>query len=136
MTSIAVLNKKMILERIAKGDKLVDIGRSLGISQPAISKEIANDPEFKAARETGALARIEHWEKEIEDVCPGTEQVMLARAREMLSHARWRAEREFPERWGGQKLQVNVNLGSLLDQRLAEPLGSVIDQLPEQKDGG
>ncbi len=34
---------------------------------------------------------------------------MLGRAKEMLSHARWRAEREFPSQWDGAKVNINVN---------------------------
>ncbi|TDI76297.1 MAG: hypothetical protein E2O82_00305 [Betaproteobacteria bacterium] len=39
----------------------------------------------------GALARIEHWEKEVGAINAGSSQVELGRAKEMLSHARWRA---------------------------------------------
>ncbi len=42
------------------------------------------------------LARIEHWETKIEAINEGTTQVVLGRAHEMLAHASWRAEREFP----------------------------------------
>jgi len=56
----------------------------------------------------GALARIEYWEKEIEAINQGTPQVVLARAHEMLAHARWRAEKEFPSQWGGNKLNINI----------------------------
>ena len=28
--------------------------------------------------------------------------------RQMLAHARWRAEREFPSQWGGHKLNINI----------------------------
>jgi len=57
---------------------------------------------------SGALARIEYWEKEIEAINEGTSQVVLGRAREMLAHARWSVEREFPGQWGGHKLNINV----------------------------
>jgi len=45
---------------------------------------------------SGVLARIEYWEKEIEAIYEETSQVVLGCGREMLAHARWRAEREFP----------------------------------------
>jgi len=57
-------------------------------------------PEWIDARMSGALARIEYWEKEIEAINEGTSQVVLGRAHEMLAHARWRAEREFPQSMG------------------------------------
>ena len=34
--------------------------------------------------------------KEVEKIDPDINQVMLDRAKEMLSHTRWRAEKEFP----------------------------------------
>ncbi len=34
-------------------------------------------------------------------------------AREMLSHARWRAEREFPSQWGSQKMNINIGCNSV-----------------------
>ena len=33
---------------------------------------------------------------------------MLGRAEEMLSHARWGAEQEFPSQWDGAKVNINV----------------------------
>ena len=93
MTAVAVLHKNEILKRVAKGDKISDIGKSYGVSQQAISKQLLSDPEWIDARMSGALARIEHWEKEIEAINEGTPQVVLGRAREMLAHARWLAER-------------------------------------------
>ncbi len=109
MTAIAVLHKDEILKRVANGDKISDIGKAYNVSQQAISKQLLNDPEWKEARMSGALARIEQWEKEIEAIDEGTSQVMLGRAKEMLSHARWRAEREFPSQWGGSRISINVS---------------------------
>ena len=108
MTAVAILHKEEILKRVAKGDKISDIGKTYGVSHAAISKQLLKDPEWIDARMSVALARIEHWEKEIEAINEGTSQVMLGRAKEMLSHARWRAEREFPSQWGGAKVNINV----------------------------
>ena len=52
---------------------------------------------------------------------------MLGRAKEMLSHARWRAEREFPAQWGGAK--VNINVTNKVE--LSEALGNVAGELLE-----
>ncbi len=64
------------------------------------NKQAVSDPEWIDARMSDTLARIEHWETEIEAINEGTSQVVLGLAREMLAHARWRAEREFPSQWG------------------------------------
>ncbi len=93
MTAIAVIHKDKILKRVAKGDKISDIGKTYGVTHSAISKQLLKDPEWIDARMSGALARIEHWEKEIEAINAGSSQVELGRARELLAHARWRAER-------------------------------------------
>ena len=88
MTVVIVLHKKEILNRVAASDKISDIGKSYDVTQQAISKQLLSDPEWIDARMSGALARIEYWEKEIEAINEGTSQVLLGRAREMLAHAR------------------------------------------------
>ena len=135
MTAIALQRKAEILERVAIGHKLVDIGRDIGVTQPAISQQLAKLPEYRAARESGTLARIEAWEKEIEAIDANTEAgvLMLARAREMLSHARWRAEREFPERWG-QKQEQAQGAVTIVIQRFGDtPVieGATVHTLPD-----
>jgi len=87
MTAIAIQNKAEILKRVANGDKITDIGKSYGVTQQAISKQLLKDPEWIDARMSGALARIEYWEKEVEAINAGSSQVELGRAKEMLSHA-------------------------------------------------
>ena len=129
MTAIAVLHKDKILKRVANGDKITDIGKSYNVSQAAISKQLLKDPEWIDARMSGALARIEHWEKEIEAINEGTSQVMLGRAKEMLSHARWRAEREFPSQWGGAKININVTNKVEMSEALDTIAGELLDAI-------
>jgi len=130
MTAVAVKNKSEILKRVAKGDKISDIGTSYGVTQQAISKQLLNDPEWIEARMSGALARIEHWEKEIEAINEGTSQVMLGRAKEMLSHARWRAEREFPSQWGGNKVNIQINTGVQSSELLESEAHELVKLIP------
>ncbi len=132
MTAIAVTHKDAILERIARGDKIADIAKDYGVTQPAISKALLDDPEWIEARKNGALSRIEHWEKEIENISADTNQVMLGRAKEMLSHARWRAEREFPNQWGAQKININVINGVTMDAALANEAGTLLEHLADK----
>jgi len=75
-----------------------------------------------------ALARIEHWETKIEAINEGTSQVVLGLAREMLAHARWRAEREFPSQWG-HKLNIYVVGAVTMSEALAEEAGTLLDHL-------
>ncbi len=129
MTAIAVKNKEEILKRVAKGDKIADIGKTYNVSHAAISKQLLKDPEWIDARMSGALARIEYWEKEIEAINEGTSQVMLGRAKEMLNHARWRAEREFPSQWGGAKVNINVVGKIEMSEALNHGASELLDQI-------
>jgi len=130
MTAIAILHKDEILKRVAAGDKIADIGKYYGVTQQAISKQLLSDPEWIDARMSGALARIEYWEKEIEAINEGTPQVVLGRGREMLAHARWRAEREFPSQWGGTKVNINVTSKIEMSEALNTVAGELLDQIP------
>jgi len=132
MTAIAILKKKEILERVANGDKIADIGKDYGVTPSTISKQLSNDPEWKEARMIGSIARIEFWEKEVEKITPETNQIMLGRAKEMLSQARWRAEREFPGLYGGAKVNINVTGNVTMSEALGEEAGKLLDCLVEE----
>jgi hypothetical protein len=129
MTAIAILHKDEILKRVAKGDRITDIGKTYNVSQAAISKQLLSDPEWREARMSGALARIEHWEKEVEAINAGSSQVELGRAKEMLSHHRWMAEREFPTQWGGAKININVTNKVEMSEALNTAAGELLDHL-------
>jgi len=132
MTAIAVLHKDEILKRVAAGDKIADIGKTYGVTHSAISKQLLKDPEWIDARMSGALARIEYWEQEIEAIKEGTSMVMLGRAKEMLRHARWRAEREFPSQWGGAKININVTSKIEMSEALNTVAGELLDQIAKE----
>ena len=129
MTAIAILHKDEILKRVAKGDKIADIGKTYNVSHAAISKQLLKDPEWIDARMSGALARIEHWEEEVEAINAGSSQVELGRAKEMLSHSRWRAEREFPSQRGGAKININVTNKVEMSEALDTVAGELLDQI-------
>lgn len=131
MAALAVIHKETILERISKGDKIADIAKDYGISQPAISKALLDDPEWMEARKSGALSRIEKWEQEIEKIDSDTHPVMLGRAKEMLSHARWRAEREFPATWGQQKQTINIINGVTISDALGTEAGQLLEHIAD-----
>jgi len=132
VTAIAVLHKEEILKRVAAGDKIADIGKTYKVSHAAISKQLSNDPEWIEARKVGTLSRIEFWEKEVEAINAGSSQVELGRAKEMLAHARWRAEREFPSQWGGAKVNINVVGKIELSEALDTVAGELLDQIAKE----
>ncbi len=78
---------------------------------------------------SGALARTERWEKEVEAINAGSSQVELGRAKEMLSHARWRAEREFPSQWSGAKININVTNKVEMSEALGTIAGELLDEI-------
>jgi len=131
MTAIAVLHKDEILKRVAAGEKISDIGKAYKVSQAAISKQLSSDPEYIEARMSGALARIEYWEKEVEAINAGSSQVELGRAKELLAHARWRAEREFPAQWGGARINININNIPSMTEALDTIAGELLDAIQD-----
>jgi hypothetical protein len=116
MTAIAVQYKPQILERVARGQRFNDIiaELNLGVSHQALSKVLHTDPEFKEARVVGLGTILDKRESEME--C-AVDQVAVARARELLAQARWRAEREAPGIWGARtQIDVSVDIGTELQQ--------------------
>ena len=99
MTAIAIIHKSAILEKVANGDLLNTIAADLGITHAAISQQLAKDPEYRKARETGVEARLE---RQYGKMAAAEDALTLARARESFKAASWFAEREFPARWGNR----------------------------------
>jgi len=54
---------------------------------------------------------------------------MLGRAKELLAHARWRAEREFPSQWGGAKVNINVTSKIEMSEALDTIAGELLDAI-------
>lgn len=104
-TAVAILHKEQIIQRVAKGDRLLDISADLGVTPAAISQQLAKDPEYEAAMAAGLEAKMDQREMELECADDG---LKVARARELLSHARWRAERRLPHLYGQQRPAIAV----------------------------
>jgi AraC-like DNA-binding protein len=114
---IALQYQDQILAKLMQGARLIDIAPDLGISPQAISKALKTDPTYRHAVEVAMEIRIDKAEAAIE---AAAEQVDVARARAAWQSAAWRAEREFPHRWGQRStIDVNVNIGDAL-QAIAE----------------
>ena len=120
MTALAVEHRDHILQELSTGKLVSDVAKPLGIAPQNISKQLAHDPDYQAARELGIenrlskarLAVLEIAELGVEDgVIVGITkpQGTLARARvEALKAEMWFAEREFPHRWGQKKEDSNI----------------------------
>lgn len=126
--SIPMQHSEYILDEVAKGTKLATIAQSIGLAGKgqAISNALASDPEYQAARESGLAERMDQREVELES----SEPAYVPRARELLSHARWRAEREAPHRWGIKQdthqsfgtAGITINIGTV------QPPGITVEQ--------
>ncbi len=132
-TSIIEIDQDSIIERVTQGERLIDIAKSYGFTSHAvISKHLASNPKYQAARELALEARMDVRESELESA---DDSVTVARARELLSHARWRAERECPRRWGA-KQEISTGFGqsgvTINIQTVSPTQSVVIDQIEDE----
>ena len=109
MTALAIIHKADIIEKVAQGVKLKVIAKDYGISAPALSQQLTNDPDYKQARIMGLSQRLDDRETEVEEA---SDMLNLARSKELLSHARWRCETEGRDVWSKQQPAININLGN------------------------
>ena len=130
-SSQIVAQRDSVLDRIAQGEPLVKIALSMGYTNhSAIINRLGAGEDYKLALKVGSEARLETREAELEKA---DDSVTVSRARELLSHARWRAERIDPDRWGAKSnvLNVQVNVGNL-DRALGESiLGQIRAEIPQ-----
>lgn len=125
--AIAIIHRDAIIQQVAQGVMLKRIAADLNISSAAISQYLAHDPEYIAAREHGAAARLENKYEEMEGA---DDMLKLARARECFKAASWFAEREFSHRWGAKQVNTNINLDATsVDKLLAEKMGRLIEHV-------
>lgn len=101
---LANVNDDDILSRLAQGELASHIAVELGVHKSAIYHRFEDRKDYKQAREYGMQVRVEESETEI---ATAQDVFTLSRARERFRAVSWRAEREFPHRWG-QKQQVTV----------------------------
>lgn len=129
MTAVAIQNRDLIIKRVQDGVMLKAIAAELSVTPGALSQHLANDPEYRAAREIGAEIRLEEQSVAIQEA---TSKIKLARAREGFRAAAWFAEREFPHRWGQQKtvLNVTLDLGDKLQAAKARIAQNTVAQTP------
>lgn len=115
MTAIALLHRDTIIERLQHGERVSSIAASLGVTGPAITQQLSNDPDYKAAREAGMELMLDQAEEAIDSA---NDQLSLARARDSWRAKSWRASVEHAHRWGQVRPQaapvaVQVNIGTI-----------------------
>ncbi len=109
MTAVAILHRDQIIEQVAKGHRLTDVIRNLGltVSPQALSKVLTSDQDYAAAVHIGTVARLDDAERDIKD---SAEQVDVSRASAYHRAISWRAEREVPDRYGIKQATITVNV--------------------------
>lgn len=134
MTAVAILTPDAMIDRIANGAFLRDLARDTGIDKRRLSEQLRKHPDYQAAKETSIEVQLDDAQVAI---LQSAEAADIARAREQFRAAAWRAEREFPHRWG-QKSETHVITESYSDalRRIAERNMRVIDQGAEAPECG
>lgn len=139
MTATAIQKKDFILESLANGVHVDDVAKSLGIAHSNISKHLANDPDYKLAREIGTEVRLNTLRRNLSSVRQAgfqdgipvgldKDKGTLARVCYLeLQGEQWFAEREF-DRWKPKsdiKQEVTHKL-QLDDAELARRVASLM----------
>ena len=116
--SLVIANKEAILTRLAEGDTVTKIAKSLGLTHAAISMQLANDPEYQAAKVIHHATRLDRAESDLE---LSQDSFTLARAREVHKAYSWRASVECSRLWGTQQQAqttfgqggITINIGTV-----------------------
>ena len=102
--ALANVDDDAIIAQIANGAYLGQIAAQLGVSKQAVSQRLAKNPNYRPALEHRYQAQLDDAQQAIE---VAGDAIDIARARERFRAVAWRAEREFPARWGN-RTQIEV----------------------------
>jgi len=133
MTALAIIHKQTICDQLAQGMRLSEIASLLGITPAAISQQLVNDPDYTTAQVLFVEARMDKRESEMESA---PDQLNVTRARELLLHSRWLAERLAPDKYGKDSQQV-VNIAPVFNVIVSNPTPTyTYDSATDQTQGG
>lgn len=102
----AVLPLDHLIDRISDGAFLRDLAQETGLDKRRLSERLRKHPDYQAAKECAIEVQLDDAQLALR---LAREPADIARAREMFRAAAWRAEREFPSRWG-QKVESKQDL--------------------------
>jgi hypothetical protein len=101
-----------VCHRLANGEMMSEICRTLGIDHGSMSWWISSDPSRSAraseARRLSADAHVDAGERVLLDLSGDDTPVALGRARELASHHRWKAAMFNPDRYAPRQTQKHV----------------------------
>lgn len=108
------LNAEMLLDQIADGKTPAWLSQEYGCSRAAMHFKLRDYPDYIECREIGMEIKLDAGLEKLAKA----EDLNSARMEEVkLRRLEWRAEREFPHRWGA-KTQVAIALPPSIDQSL------------------
>lgn len=128
IVSEAIERKAEILERVASGERITDIAQQLGYANHAgVANRLRSDPDYAQAIINGAWAKLEARESQLERA---EDNVSVSRSRELMSQARWYAERIDRDRFS-PKPDISININNIVhvDQALAGAAADLLNQL-------
>ena len=126
---LAEISQDELLDRLANGESPSAIATSLSVSRPALFYKLRDHPEYQLCREIGMDGNLD---ARLENVM-AADDLNSARMEEVkLRRLEWRAEREFPHRWG-QKQQVSVGLPPTIDAALVGLASELLAKLAQNQ---
>jgi len=114
-----------VIERIAAGEFPKHIADEIGVHHSNLYRQLNRHPDYRISREIAWEYRLDKATEDIEQ----SDERTLPRAREVFRAVSWRAEREFPERWGGKSLTVNINQGVSMEAALELAASTLLDRI-------
>lgn len=119
-----------LCDDLLTGVSQASIAKASGVSQSALVRWIAADPERSARVREARIAAARHFDECAEQVLKdASDSFGLAKARELASHYRWKASKSNPREYGDkieidQKTTVTDLTEEQLDAKLARLLAA------------
>lgn len=121
--SVVLLNREEIIKRVEAGEELTSIIKALNlqVTPPAISKRLAQDPEYIAARVSGMEQRLDNLTNKLE-ISDNRDDIL--RYEKLCKLQQWKLERLVRDKYGTQPnvaIQINTTpTTELLDKEVKD----------------
>lgn len=125
---LANINIEDVLERIAGGEYASHISNELGVSRPALHYRLRAHPSYQLCREIGTEINLDSGLGNLM-TAPDLNSARIADLQ--LRRLEWRAEREFPSRWGAKQL-THTGVAVTLDASLLGLASALLQQIAAQ----
>ena len=120
---LANIDEESIIERIAQGERAYLIAAELGVAHSSLYRRMAKNPDYLPARSAAYDFRLD---KATDEIASAADQCSVSRGRELFRAIAWRAEREFPQRWGQKQEVTQVSINVLADPSTLGKLSDLI----------